>query len=242
MRTVFGHGCKPARVMAVGEAPGKEEANRRFHHPPHYRPFIGSSGKDQRMYLAPHGINPNRDWWLTNVDKEYREGNPDPTPDSIAAWSGYLVTEVAEVQPSLIVAVGRFAARWFLGASVEMEKVHGLPHTAGAFDESLAYRAHGATVIPVYHPAAGLHQPRYRTFCQWDYGQVAKYLSSDVSMRTRVVDEYAGQEHYCDANGQDIIDAIRRGYIKSQYALDTEGWPNDPWSIQEGTERTSTAP
>jgi uracil-DNA glycosylase family 4 len=209
--------------MAIGEAPGKEEAYRG-------RPFVGPSGKDQKMYLKPFGINPNAEWYLTNVVKEYHEDNPDPTPERIEAWSGYLEQEIAAVRPDLVVAVGRFATDWLLGHQVDMDRVHGVPFPN-------VERANGATVIPVFHPAAGLHQPRYKPFLQWDYHQVANAIwdleTGDYPPdRILVTDTWNGHEDYQDVDGYQLAELVHDRLVHSQYALDTEGTPDSPWSIQ----------
>jgi uracil-DNA glycosylase family 4 len=177
------------------------------------------------MYLRPYGIDPSREWYLTNVVKEYQEGNPDPDPERIAAWSIYLEKEIGQVQPELVVAIGRFAAEWFLEEPISMDKVHGIPFERVS-------RANGATVIPVFHPAAGLHQPRYQPFIQWDYKQVATYIGHRGMDRPLVQDEWFGREEYHDVTGKELARLIADRKVLGRYALDTEGTPGSPWSIQ----------
>lgn len=228
MTIVNGYGRKPNTVLLCGEAPGREEAARGI-------PFVGASGREQETYLGRHGLTA-RHWYRTNVVKLYQEGNPDPTPALIRKWTPVLEQEIDEVSPLLVVAVGRFAARWFLGDSVEMETVHGIPHPAGAFDGSRRGRAGVATVLPIYHPAMGLHDKEgdSRVLIDWDYTQVAETLrriqnGQDLEYLT---DPYEGHEQYADVNG-----ALLRGILASigpndPISLDTEGVPSNPWSVQ----------
>lgn len=220
MITVLGHGSLPNPVMLVGEAPGRQEANSG-------RPFAGRSGAEQENYLARHNYTA-RHWYMTNVCKEYIEDNPDPTPEQVAMWGPMLVDEIAQCQPQLIIAVGRFAARWFLGESASMRRVHGMPHIAGCFDPSRSTRA-PCPVIPIYHPASGIHQLRNQTLIAWDYAQVCKWLDGKP-MRSPQIDPYPNPT-YIDVTG-DHVELYLRIKDLTEMGFDTEGTPDNPWSLQ----------
>ena len=231
---VPGTGPVPSRVMLVGEAPGKLEAARGV-------PFVGPSGQSQEEMLRRRGLT-SRLWYRTNIVKEYRVGNPDPTPEQIDLWTPVLLREIEECRPDLIVAVGGFATRWFLGhTSALMEKVHGLPHRAGCFDGEKAGRGgfKDALVFPVYHPAMGLHDPASKALVDWDYAQLSELLSVSGTRRFHhVEDRCLGAENYVDGTGHDLRFYLQ-GFCGYGIGLDTEGLPSDPWSIQvsigEGT-------
>jgi len=213
--------------MLVGEAPGREEFMQG-------EPFVGKSGEEQEWYLQRRGRSAS-DWYRTNVVKEYREGNPDPTKSQVDEWTSVLEDEVWEEEPELIVAVGRFAARWFLGDEVDMDLVHGIPHFAGAFDPQLSSRGGpmNAIVLPVYHPAAGFYDNDMKAVIDWDYGQVCDVLEKiergeSVGVRA---DAYEGKEQYEDVSGEALMFAAL-GANPEVVAIDTEGTPNNPWSIQ----------
>ena len=108
-RTVPAAGPQPCDVLLVGEAPGRHEFAAQV-------PFVGKSGEEQERYLTRHGLSAQR-WRRTNVVGEYRDGNPDPTREQIDEWTPVLLDEVRATRPKLVVAVGRFAMRWFLGES-----------------------------------------------------------------------------------------------------------------------------
>jgi len=219
---VLGRGPVPASWMIVGEAPGREEAARG-------RPFVGKSGQEQDAYLARFGLS-THNAYITNVCKLYIEGNPDPTPKLIAEWSPVLQDEIERVQPQLIVAVGRFAVRWFLGDATEMDAVHGLPHRSP--------RAPDAVIVPVYHPAYGFYDGDMRAVISWDYEQVAKIhrlvMTKHLERIEYPEDGYAGCAVYRDVTGAEFADAVLEsgGVI----GLDTEGVPGAPWSIQVSTD------
>lgn len=224
-RVVMSAGRAPCDVMLVGEAPGREEAYRG-------RPFVGKSGIEQETYLNRHNLTAAT-WYRTNVVKLYQDGNPDPTPELIDEWTPVLEDEVSEVKPKLVIAVGRYAARWFLGDKANLDIVHGLPHRAGDFDETRSKRAGGAVVLPIYHPAAGFYDPDIKALCAWDYEQVAETLKKILSRRTV---EYRRDEHkytakYLDVTGKEMA-ALMTNPRPSVFGFDTEGTPRDPWSLQ----------
>lgn len=198
-------GRQPCDFLIVGEAPGVEEAARG-------RPFVGRAGREQDAYLSRHsdGTIHSRQARLANVYPIFREGNPDPSPSEIREWSEVLEQEVLETIPSLILAVGRFATRWFLGP-VDLDSVHGLPHRAGAFDPSLAHRGNGAIIVPVIHPAAGFYDADIRALIDWDYSQAVRWLKAIRKGRSVPIreDEYEGSEDYQDVSGKELARYLR---------------------------------
>ncbi len=236
---VPGFGPVPCSIMMVGEKPGREEQRRK-------RPFVGASGREQENYLNFWNLSTCY-WYLTNIDKEYEEGNPDPVSEKLDYWGEVLQGEIARVQPKLIIAVGRFATQYFLGQAAEMNTVHGVLCEGGEFDESRKVRAQGAYVLPVYHPARGLHDSSVRGVIGWDYSQVAvcakkleKYGMNGLYDLCIFCDEYAGVEDYRDLSGKEIEDYLESADWERMYGqgdvvyvgLDTEGQKGMPESIQ----------
>jgi uracil-DNA glycosylase family 4 len=223
---VPGFGGLPADVLLCGEAPGRQEAELG-------RPFVGRSGEAQDEYLRRHGLS-SRGWYLTNVSKTYNDGNPDPTPEEIDRWTPVLLDEVRRCQPRLIVAVGRFAARWFLGDDATMDDVWGIPHRAGALDAARRDRAPAdAVIVPIMHPALGFHQKDARAVINEGYARLA-----DIYERVRAgrkipfrVDPFAGKEDYRDVTGAQLAECLAADR-PHKIAIDTEGVPDNPWSIQ----------
>lgn len=106
--------------MLIGEAPGVQEEMMR-------ECWVGKAGKELARYLKQAGID-IRDCWLTNLVKHRpttraKSGNVKPTAADIKRDEGELVDEIERVRPTFVVAVGRTAARWFLG-NVDMEGSH----------------------------------------------------------------------------------------------------------------------
>src|SRR6478609_660766 len=173
---VPGSGPAHSSVLVCGEGPGPEERNYR-------RPFVGKTGDELATYLAACNLHPSQ-FYLTNVDKEWR-GELKPTPADIAFWSPVLISEIEQCRPRLIIAIGAYSVKWFLGPDADLETVHGIPHRVGSFgptelhDHSLA---DSLVIIPTYHPAAPFYKAStksgldYRTLLQWDFRQAAETL------------------------------------------------------------------
>lgn len=248
---VPGYGAAPSRVMLIGEAPGREEAFNK----PSPRPFVGRSGREQEhLYLSGHDLDSrahctSRGWYKTNVVKDYLPGNPDPTPELIDKWTPTLLSEVERCAPRLIIAVGRFAARFFLGDRASILMTHGLPHVPGTFDGSRYSRApRGCVILPVEHPASGFYSGDKRASIDWDYRQAVKYARLAEQCRPIIVpyDRLIDQECYEDVSGQELADYLAYSYscgapgvradVRPDYlALDTEGTPRDPFCFQIST-------
>ncbi|MBC7250953.1 MAG: uracil-DNA glycosylase [Anaerolineae bacterium] len=155
-KTVPGEGPEHADIMFIGEAPG-------FHENQQGRPFVGAAGKFLEELLA--SINLRReDVYICNVIKCRPPGNRDPLPEEIEACRPFLDRQIELVQPKLIVTLGRYSmARYFPNAKIS--RIHGQPRKMG-----------GVIYYPMYHPAAALHQPRYRADIERDILKIPQLL------------------------------------------------------------------
>lgn len=217
--TVGARGPIDARVMIVGEKPGEDEARTG-------RPFVGRAGQEQDRYLRAAGLDPFR-IRMTNLDKSYHEGNPDPTPEAIAYWGPKLLEEIYITRPDFIIPVGRFAVRFFLGDDTDMEHVHGIPQRSPITD---------AIILPCYHPAGGFYDDEARPFIAYDYWRAGQFINGKIPVYYNVDEHPTVRYHQGDA------DALRRyilgpdNRVPSIMSVDTEGVPGDEWSIQFCTE------
>lgn len=224
-------GKTPNKWMIIGEAPGADEARL-------LRPFCGRAGQEQQQHLIRNGLLQSS-FRLANIYPIFQPGNPDPTPDQIDTYTPDLIREIHSTNPSLIVAVGRFAARWFLGESAELDDVHGIPQKAGSLDPTRACRAPShSTILPVIHPASVFYgdpeaQAKSRMLVMWDYSQVAetiRLIETDKPI-PYPIDEYEGLEEYLDVTGKELADLLSPGWSTPDIpylAIDTE----DDFSIQ----------
>lgn len=234
--TVPPAGRTPNRVLLVGQSPGIEEAQAG-------RPFVGASGRLQEELLQRHRLTAHH-WRRTNIVQEYPVPKSGPSVDQIRRWTPVLEDEIRTCNPDLIIAVGAFAAQWFLGPCT-MELVHGIPHPVGAFDPDLRSRVPNPNVVvlPIYHPAAAFHDEsgELLSYIWWDYQQVSTVLSNIERGRPVQVrsDRYAGRESYVDVSGAELADHLTR-HRPPNIAIDTEGdsinpYTSIPWSIQVTT-------
>lgn len=141
-RTVPGEGPADAQLLFIGEGPG-------FHEDQQGRPFVGAAGKFLEELLALIGLQ-REAVFITNVVKCRPPGNRDPQPDELAACGDYLDRQIAALNPKIIVTLGRFSmARFFPNAKIS--DLHGQ-----------ARLVNGRWVVAMFHPAAALHQPKFR--------------------------------------------------------------------------------
>jgi DNA polymerase len=133
---VPGEGNPDAAVMLVGEAPGGTEDKEG-------RPFVGRAGKLLDELLAEAGLE-RGDVYITNVVKARPPGNRDPKAGEVAHHMPWLETELALIQPTLVIPLGRHALAHFTD-DAKISQVHGTEMTE-----------RGRSLFPMYHPAAAL--------------------------------------------------------------------------------------
>ncbi len=150
---VPGEGPADAQVMLIGEGPG-------FHENEQGRPFVGQAGMFLNELLA-HGGFKRETVFITNVVKCRPPGNRDPQPEELAACQAYLDRQIAAINPLVIVTLGRFSmARYFKDA-----KISGIHGRASWIGERF--------IIPMYHPAAALHQTALKQTLNHDFSQLS---------------------------------------------------------------------
>ncbi len=137
-QVVFGTGDPHADLMFVGEAPGHEEDLRG-------EPFVGRSGRLLDRLLAEElGVDRSR-CYIANVVKCRPPDNRDPRPDEIESCRPYLDSQLALIEPVVVVTLGNFATKLLLGTTEGITTVRGRPYPMGPFQ-----------LVPTYHPAAAL--------------------------------------------------------------------------------------
>jgi DNA polymerase len=154
---VPGEGNADADIMCIGEGPG-------FYEDQQGRPFVGASGKFLDELLAGIGLD-RRKVFITNVVKCRPPNNRDPQPEEIEACSKYLNEQIRIIDPKVIVTLGRHSMqRYFPGEAIS--RVHGQPRRK---DERI--------IVPMYHPAAALHQGNLRMVIEADFRKLPDVLS-----------------------------------------------------------------
>jgi len=141
--TVFGAGDPHARLVLVGEAPGREEDIQG-------EPFVGRAGKLLDRILAAIDLTRD-DVYICNVLKCRPPENRNPRPDEIVCCMPYLERQIRLIRPKLVCALGGIAAQNLLDTTQGVGKLRGIFHD---------YR--GMPLIVTYHPAALLRTAKYK--------------------------------------------------------------------------------
>jgi DNA polymerase len=158
-RPVMGNGNAHARVVFIGEAPGKKEDDTGI-------PFMGQAGKLLNELLATINLT-REDVYVTNIVKFRPPNNRDPTPQEKEACMPFLRMELDIIKPKVIVPLGRHALRQFFTAQ-SISEVHGAPLKI----------QNDITLFPMYHPAATLHNPNLRQTLYDDFKSLGEYIKS----------------------------------------------------------------
>jgi DNA polymerase len=154
---VPGEGPVDAEIMFIGEGPG-------FHENEQGRPFVGAAGSYLEELLAK--INLKRtDVFICNVVKCRPPNNRDPLPDELASCSDYLERQIQVINPKVIVTLGRYSMARFL-PNAKISNVHGQ-----------AYKIKGRLVVPMFHPAAALHQPSLKISVERDFTHLPELIA-----------------------------------------------------------------
>ncbi len=161
-KAVPGEGNPSARILFIGEGPGMHEDKQG-------RPFVGPAGQFLDELLA--SINLKRsDVFITNVVKCRPPNNRDPEPEEIKACNDYLDRQIAALQPSVIVTLGRFSMAKFFG-NEKISSIHGR-----------ARKKDGLICIAMYHPAAGLHQASLKDVIRNDFKKIPLVIAEAERM------------------------------------------------------------
>ncbi len=155
-RAVPGEGPEDARIMFIGEGPGRNEDLQG-------RPFVGAAGKFLDQLINSIGLK-REQVYITNVVKHRPPENRDPLPSEIAACSIWLDRQIEIINPRIIVTLGRHSmARYFPNKSIS--KIHGTYE-----------KRNGVIYFAMYHPAAALHQEKLRQEIERDMLKIGDLL------------------------------------------------------------------
>ena len=140
-KVVFGAGNPNARVMVIGEGPGREEDLRG-------EPFVGRSGQLMDKMLAHVGLTREKNIFIANMVKCRPPENRDPRPDEVEVCIQYLRNQVALLHPRIIVCLGRISAIRLISPNFKVTKEHGV-----------WFEKNGVLMMGTFHPAALLRTP-----------------------------------------------------------------------------------
>lgn len=156
-QTVFGVGNPHARVMFIGEAPGKNEDLQG-------EPFVGAAGHYLNELLGCAGLR-REDVFIANVLKCRPPGNRDPRPEEIQTCTPFLREQTRTIDPEVLVTLGKFSTQFVLKTQVGITRLHGRVQRAGKF-----------LVFPIFHPAAALYDGAKREALENDFVTLGQLL------------------------------------------------------------------
>lgn len=162
---VPGEGNLDAHIMFIGEAPGYWEDVKG-------RPFVGAAGKLLDNLLASIDLE-RSDVYIGNVVKHRPPGNRDPRPDEIEACSPYLDRQIQIIKPKIIVTLGRHSTKYIL-SKLNLE-VKGITMVRGRVYVDKIFNL-PVRIIPTFHPAAALYNPKYRFALEEDFEKISEEL------------------------------------------------------------------
>lgn len=143
---VLGDGNPNAKIVFIGEAPGKAEDEQGL-------PFVGASGRFLNEMLEAAGLE-RADVYITNIVKYRPPNNRDPLPAEKAAFWPYLMRQLEIINPKVVITLGRHSGAAFIPDLV-ISRDHGKPRKEKYHDSEFL-------VIPLYHPAAALYNGSMR--------------------------------------------------------------------------------
>ncbi|MBR0827411.1 uracil-DNA glycosylase [Bradyrhizobium manausense] len=161
-RLVFADGNPQARIMFVGEAPGRDEDIEGL-------PFVGRSGKLLDRMIGAIGLN-RTTAYIANVIPWRPPGNRTPTPQETQICLPFIQRQIELVNPDLLVTLGNPSTQTLLSTR------EGIMRTRGRwFDYDTGQRVIRA--LPTFHPAYLLRSPAYKRLAWQDLRAIAKALA-----------------------------------------------------------------
>jgi len=163
--TVPGKGNPKAKIMFIGEAPGKNEDLQGI-------PFIGRAGDILSELLEEINLK-REDIFITNIVKCRPPNNRDPTPEEIKTCAPFLEKQIQVIKPKVIITLGRFAMNYILKKYNLPEKsitqAHGEHYQVNTLENNLL-------IMPMYHPAATIYNPSKINDLKTDFKKLQKLI------------------------------------------------------------------
>ncbi len=156
---VFADGTPGARVMIIGEAPGRDEDREG-------KPFVGRAGQLLDRMLAAIDLNRAENVYITNVLPWRPPQNRDPKPEEIGMMKPFLQRHIALANPEVLVVMGNISCQAVLGK-------RGITRLRGKWEQAL-----DLPVIPMFHPAYLLRQPQMKRQAWADLLELRAWLEA----------------------------------------------------------------
>jgi len=155
---VFGEGNPNAKLMFIGEAPGRDEDLQG-------RPFVGRSG-EVLTKMIENVLNLKReDVYIANIIKCRPPQNRDPELNEVESCKGYLLKQIDIIKPQIIVTLGRIAFKYLLNDDTSITRARGK-----------IYDFKGIKIIPTFHPSYLLRNPSKKREAMIDLKFIKEFI------------------------------------------------------------------
>jgi DNA polymerase len=160
---VYGVGNPQARLVFVGEAPGRDEDLKG-------EPFVGEAGQLLTKIIQAMGFERDQ-VYICNVLKCRPPGNRNPHHDEVESCSPFMLRQVKAIAPAVIVGLGTFAVQTLLQSKEPISRLRGHFHDY-----------HGIPLMPTFHPAFLLRNPEKKREVWADMQQVMRLIEKESSV------------------------------------------------------------
>ncbi len=164
---VLGEGSLDAKIMFIGESPGKNEAEQG-------RPFCGPSGDVFEEMLGTIQLK-REDVYLTNLVLDYPGEKREPTPEEIAYYTPFVDRLIDIVQPAIIATLGRFSMQYVLKKLDLPEKREKIGQIHGKLIKTRMHYGE-IHVVPLYHPAVVLYSASQKETLKKDFAKLNLFI------------------------------------------------------------------
>lgn len=157
---VFGVGDPNAKLMFIGEAPGRDEDLKG-------EPFVGRAGQLLTKMIEAMGLQ-RSEVYIANIVKCRPPDNRYPEDDEAETCQPFLIKQIEAVRPKVVVTLGNLATQRLLKTKT------GITTLRGNFQDW-----NGVTIMPTYHPAFLLRNPNMKKPCWEDLKKVIQFLKDN---------------------------------------------------------------
>lgn len=154
---VPGVGPADARIMFVGEGPGRDEDIQGL-------PFVGAAGKLLTQLLLSIGID-RSEVFIGNIVKCRPPNNRVPTPEEVEACLPYLYAQISVIEPEIIVTLGNTPLNALVSPTLKVSSAHGR-----------LFEKDGLRFFVTFHPAAALYHGEYKDLLVKDFMKLKEIL------------------------------------------------------------------
>ncbi|MFA6136070.1 MAG: uracil-DNA glycosylase [Candidatus Paceibacterota bacterium] len=165
---VIGQGSHYAKIMFVGEGPGRNEAKTGH-------PFCGAAGKILDELCDSIGLK-RENVYITNIVKDRPPQNRDPLPEEIKIYGPFLDRQIEIIQPEVIASLGRFSMAYIMEKMGLHNELGPISQLHGKVFKTNSLSGRLITIIPLYHPAVAIYNNKTKDTLKEDFKVLKEFL------------------------------------------------------------------